>query len=172
MREMGYRKYITAIGIRKDEIDRVNPNHQKERIIYPLISLTPSTKSDVNLFWSKQEFDLKLKSYEGNCDCCFKKSLRKLLTTASENPNLFDWWLELENEFENFLPATRSRKNVSFPIRIFRNNLTSKRILEMSKTFSDFARDESKDIDKYKQLDMFGYDLDTPNGCSESCEAF
>ena len=172
MREQGYKKYFTAIGIRYDEIDRINPNHKKERIIYPFISMYPTKKSDVNLFWSKQDFDLRLKSYEGNCDVCFKKSLRKLLTIANENPELFDWWQDIETEFENFMPKSRSTNNITFPLRIFRDNLSVKQILIMSKEFTHFARDDSKDIDKYKQLELFQYELDVSNGCTESCEPF
>lgn len=173
MRQSGYKNYYTAIGIRADEFDRMNPNHKKERIIYPLISLVPTTKQDINKFWSEQPFDLELKSYEGNCDCCFKKSLRKLLTIAKENPQLFEWWENVEKDFENYIPETRDKSKVQFPLRVFRNNLSAKDILEMSKTFVDVARDDSKDINQYEQLSLFGlFDLDISNGCSESCEAF
>lgn len=173
MRSIGWKKYFRAIGIRIDEIDRINPNHKKERIIYPLVSIKPSRKTDVNKFWINQEFDLQLKSYEGNCDCCFKKSLRKLLTIAKEKPELFKWWADIEKQYENYIPETRKHnKNVKLPLRFFRGSLSVNEILEMSKTFTDVARDDSHDIEEYKQLDLFGHELDTPNGCSESCEAF
>lgn len=174
MRQQGFRKYYNAIGIRIDEIDRVNPNHKKERIIYPLISMFPTKKTDVNQFWINQDFDLQLKSYEGNCDCCFKKSLRKLLTIAQENPQLFEWWQKMEQKYENYIPDSIKKRNhkINLPIRIFRNNLSVAEIIEMSKNFTELARDESKDIEKYKQLLFFNFELDTPNGCSESCEAF
>lgn len=174
MRQLGLKKYYTAIGIRIDEIDRANPNYEKERIIYPLISMFPTKKTDVNKFWIDQDFDLKLKSYEGNCDCCFKKSLRKLLTIAKENPESFEWWKSMEEKYENFIPdSIKNRKhNIKLPIRMYRNNMSVRDIIEASKSFNDLARDDSRDIEQYSQLSLFGFDLDTPNGCSESCEAF
>lgn len=172
MRQIGWKKYYRAIGIRVDEIDRVNANYKKERIIYPLVSMFPSRKQDVNKFWSEQPFDLKLKGYEGNCDCCYKKSLRKLLTIAVERPELFQWWIDMEKKYENYVPKSRNTENVKLPLRFFRGNLSASDILEMSKTFTDFARDDSKDVVKYIQFNLFGNDLDVSNGCSESCEPF
>ena len=66
LRSIGWKKYYRAIGIRSDEMDRVNAKWKKQRIVYPLISWIPTTKLDVNEFWLKQSFDLQLKSYEGN----------------------------------------------------------------------------------------------------------
>ena len=173
MRQIGWKKYHRAIGIRIDEIDRVNPNYKKERIIYPLVSMFPSRKTDINEFWLKQKFDLKLKSYQGNCDCCYKKSLRKLLTIAHESPQLFQWWVEMEQKYQEFIPETRQHnKNIKLPLRFFRGAMSASEILEISKTFSDFARDDSKDVSGYKQYSLFGNDLDVSNGCSESCEPF
>lgn len=89
MRQIGWRKYHRAIGIRVDEFDRMDPNYKKKRIIYPLVSMWPTRKADILSFWERQTFTLKLKSYQGNCDCCFKKSLRKLLTIAALEPGAF-----------------------------------------------------------------------------------
>lgn len=173
MRQIGWKKYHRAIGIRIDEIDRINPNHKKERIIYPLISMFPARKADINEFWLNQDFDLRLKSYQGNCDCCYKKSLRKLLTIANETPELFKWWADMEEKYGNYLPETRKHNTkVKLPVRFFRGSMSANEILEASKTFTDFARDESKDVVQYKQCSLFGNDLDVSNGCSESCEPF
>ena len=170
MRTIGWKKYHRAIGIRVEEFDRINPNHKKERIIYPLISMIPTTKSDVFNFWNNQKFTLELKPYQGNCDCCFKKSLRKLLTIAKEEPKRFDWWVEMENKYENYLPETRKNNpNAKSPFRFFRGNLSANDILEMSKKFTNIIGDERK---QYNQQYLFGFDLDISNGCSESCEAF
>ena len=173
MRQIGWKHYHRAIGIRLDEIDRVNPNYKKERIIYPCISMFPSRREDINAFWAAQDFSLNLKSYQGNCNCCYKKSLRKLLTIAHEEPERFQWWADMEAKYENYLPDSRKNNpKVKFPIRFFRGNLSANEILQMSKSFTDFASDDSKKTNTYKQLSLFGNELDTPNGCSESCEAF
>lgn len=172
MKQKGYTDYYTAIGIRVDEFDRIHSNKEKLKFIYPFVELHPQTKYDVNRFWSNQDFDLELKSYEGNCDMCYKKSLRKILTLAVEKPHLLDWWGEMEKKYENYLPPNRQDKNITYPIRFFRNNLSVSEIREMAKTFKDFARDESKDVQQYEQLSLFNLDLDSSGACSESCEVF
>jgi hypothetical protein len=40
----------------------------------------------VREFFGASRIDLGLKDYEGNCDLCFKKSLKKRLTIIKENP--------------------------------------------------------------------------------------
>ncbi len=87
--ELGRQDYITAIGIRVDEKDR------KKDLFYPLIDLNIDVKV-IRDFWDRQDFDLGLKDYEGNCDLCFKKSKKKRLTILSENPQLGDWWSKKE----------------------------------------------------------------------------
>jgi hypothetical protein len=164
-------EYYRAIGIRIDEIDRINENYKKLKIIYPCISMFPSRREDVNAFWIIQPFTLNLKSYQGNCDCCLKKSLRKLLTIAVEEPERFEWYADIEDEFGMFVPENRNYKPDK-PQTFFRNNLSAMDILEMSKGFKDFARDESGDIIRNEQLCLFGNELDVSNGCSESCEPF
>lgn len=130
------------------------------------------TKDDINLFWSKQSFDLELKSYEGNCDLCWKKSLRKLMTLVSDNPELADWWREMENKYESFTPKSREH-NAKPPYRFFRNNMTIDDIIEESKFPFNKAVDESKiHPQKSMQLSMFNEYLDSNGGCIESCEAF
>jgi len=80
--------YETAVGIRVDEIDRMAHNAAENKIIYPLVSLCPTTKPGINAWWSAQKFRLPLKGYEGNCKWCWKKSLRKHLTLATEHPDV------------------------------------------------------------------------------------
>src|SRR5690606_27296656 len=99
---LAWRDYYTAIGIRTDEIDRVSTNRKKEKLIYPLIEMHPTSKSDVNRFWLGMPFDLEIKSYEGNCATCWKKSLRKLLTIAKHHPERFEWDIEMERKYEDY----------------------------------------------------------------------
>lgn len=177
-RQIGWKKYYTAIGIRKDEIDRMSSARKKERLSYPLVSLHPTTQKQINKFWLNMPFDLKLKSYEGNCKVCWKKSLRKLLTIAKEHPERFKKFAEWEKEFENYIPETRLRKmkerkiEPTLPNRFFRQNLSTSEILKMSKQEFEPVRDESQNIDEHGQTEMFGYNLDLSEGCIESCEVF
>lgn len=163
--------YQTALGIRTDEPKRLNwIAKKKEKFIY-FAELMKVTKSDVNLFWSKQPFDLKIKSYEGNCDLCWKKGLRKLMTITKDKPELAEWWREMDKKYSMFTPKTREH-NAKPPYRFFRDNMTIDDIIEESKFDFKLSVDESKDIDKYNQTSMWDDYLDSNNGCSESCEVF
>lgn len=166
--------YKTAIGIRADEPGRLNYKKAKRKnLIYPLHTMHRTTKSDVNRFWIAQSFDLQLKSYEGNCDLCWKKSIRKLMTIAKDNPEVLAWWREMESKYENFIPQHRKEnKELKIPIRIFRDNLTVEEIEHDAGFPFDPARDESKDVDKWKTVSLWDGYLDPNLDCVESCEAF
>lgn len=167
--QLGWKNYYTAIGIRSDEIDRINPKRKKLRYIYPLITIFPATKYTVNEFWIRQEFDLRLKSYEGNCDLCYKKSDRKLLTLCREIPDRTVWWEEMEDKYSEFIPEGRTCEKT--PIRFYRKNRTIKDLVDLSKLDFVMSKDESK-IVRHEMQTSFIDDLDISNGCSESCEPF
>lgn len=159
IKSLGWKDYYTAIGIRVDEIDRVNSNYKKEKFIYPFVSMKPTTKLDVNKFWLDQDFRLNIKSYEGNCDLCFKKSDRKLLTILKETPDSADWW--------HLMAAKYGKEQYNF----YRQNRSIVELLKQSQSPFIQARDESKDVVRYTQMELFD-DLDIFNGCEESCEPF
>ena len=174
-RSIGWKRYYTAIGIRADEKQRINiGTMKKQRILYPLATWLNITKSDINFFWSKQEFHLQLKSYEGNCDLCWKKSLRKLMTIVSENPHLAEWWRTMEQRYETFIPTSSLHNpKIKIPLRFYRDNMSVDDIIYDASFDFDPAVDDSKIIDNYKQLAFFNEWLDTQEGgCSQSCEAF
>jgi hypothetical protein len=173
-RSIGLKKYYTAIGIRVDEIDRMSVNRDKDRVIYPLIQMVPTTKNDINKFWMEMPFDLQLKSYEGNCDMCWKKSFRKLQTIAIEHPELTEWWIEMEKKYGMYAPEHKMTDKLkeSMPFTFFRENKSMKDIIEMSKTLKKKAEDDSKVSQlSFFDQDVMGY-LDETNGCEESCEPF
>jgi hypothetical protein len=172
-KSLGWKKYYTALGIRSDEPQRLNREKaKKERLIY-FADFLNVTKSDVNLFWSKQSFDLKLKSYEGNCDLCFKKGLRKLMTIVKENPQLTNWWRDMEKKYENFTPERYLHNDkIKMIHRFYRDNMTIDEIIEESNFPFELARDESHDIDKFKQMQLWNNYLDSNGGCTESCEVY
>lgn len=160
IKSLEWKGYYTAIGIRKDEIDRINPNYKKERFLYPLVSLIPSTKLDVNAFWLNQDFTLNLKSYEGNCDLCYKKSDRKLLTILKENQSLSKWWQDMERKYSN-----------CGEFHFYRQNRSILDLIKLAKQPFIEAKDDSMIIYQYIQTELFS-DLDISNGCEESCEPF
>ena len=172
-RSIGWKRWITAIGIRVDEIDRVAPDAKKQRFIYPLVSDIPTRKNDINKFWRDMPFDLRLKTYEGNCDLCFKKSFRKLMTIVNEQPELTQWWKNIELKYSNFIPDTKKHnKLLRPPIHPFRGNKSIYDIIDMAKNTFDYAKDESTYYPEYVQGNLWGVELDISNGCTESCEVF
>lgn len=170
--QLGWRSFYTAIGIRADEPRRLDWKKAiRKKIIYPLATHIHTTKENINSFWMKMPFDLQLKSYEGNCDLCWKKSQRKLMTIAMENPKLLDWWSSMESKYENFVPITRVHNpNIKLPIRFFRNNQSVSDIIEEASFSFELARDESFDVNN--QMMFWDEHLDGNFGCTESCEVF
>lgn len=151
--------YATAIGIRKDEADRVSSKAMENRIIYPLISKWPSTKKDVNEFWDKQPRRLDIKGYEGNCVWCWKKTLRKHYTLMSERPEAYNTPRMLEKNY-----GLSGHNLDGTPRRIFRENrLVADIEREAAKGFEPF-HDENR-VYNDPQLDLAG-------GCGDSCEVF
>lgn len=171
-KSIGWNRYKTALGIRSDEPKRLDwAKRVKHNILY-FAEIMHVTKSDVNMFWSKQNFDLELKSYEGNCDLCWKKAHRKNMTILSEKPELSEWWYEMEEKYQNFTPKSRIKK-AKPPYMFYRDNLSIIDLLDEAKN-TDFekSKDESKHIDLYKQSSLWDTYLDSNGGCIESCELF
>jgi hypothetical protein len=107
--------YYTAIGIRVDEADRINVKAREKKFIYPLVSMWPTNKEMVNEWWSKQSFNLDLKSYQGNCKTCWKKSDKKLFRIANETPEAYSFFNRMEEEHGNgytFFRGNRSTKDI------------------------------------------------------------
>jgi len=115
----GSGNYLRAVGIRADEKHRIG---NKQNHIYPLAEINVDEKFIRN-WWSRQTFDLQLKDYEGNCDLCFLKSERKKLTLLLENPNLAEWWNQMELKYGT------ERQTIFDEQR----NLSIERLLELSK---------------------------------------
>ena len=162
-RSIGWKKgdYVTAIGIREDEMDRVSENRKEEHLVYPLISNRPMTKQKINFWWSQQPFRLELKGYEGNCKTCWKKSDRKLATISLEKPEWFDFFREMEEKYQYHLKKGR---NMDLPIRFFRKSRTVDDIFEIAKK-EGFVSSEDDHV-------VYDPNLDLSNGCTESCEVF
>jgi len=161
LKSLGWRRrdYVSAIGIRADEVHRISSNMVRQRIIYPLIENYPCNKQDIINWWSKQNFNLKLKEHQGNCKWCWKKSKRKLLTLALETPEIFDFPARMENEYGNVGHEKEPRV-------FFRGRESTKDILHQSK-FPFVMFDENPN-----HIDLFKDIIDEPGSCSESCEPF
>lgn len=164
-------KYTLALGIRVDEIDRINPKRKELGIIYPLAQseYKPMTKKQVNFFWEMQPFRLELKGYEGNCITCYKKSDKKLYKLAKENPSAFEFFAKMEEKYGNvngkipkiiyeefsednsLLPSLKKKLEVlpkeEYKNTIFRNFRTAKDILIESKNFTGDVLDDNEETE-------------------------
>lgn len=100
MRARGYEHWTNVVGMRADEPRRVANGRASEgrdrwTLAYPLFD-AGVTVADVAAFWRAQPFDLRLQSYEGNCDLCFLKGFAKRVRIIEERPDLAPWWIDAE----------------------------------------------------------------------------
>lgn len=152
----------TAIGIRFDELRRRNKRADDFGFIYPLID-AQITKDMVLSFWENQPFDLELPGeHYGNCTWCWKKSQRKLMTLAVEQPEIFDFPKEMDRKYE-----THKAKNDAGVRRFFRKNMTADDIFKAAEDPFEPYRD-NHDFDLLSPL--YDHDLDFGGPCSDSCE--
>jgi len=155
VKEIGWKNYYIAIGVRIDEPLRINEKRGKKRIMYPLAELNPTTKRQVSEWWGKQSFDLPIHPDEGNCVNCWKKDFPRLARNYARIPESFSWWERMEKEYGNFNPRGIE---LNPPFNFYRGNhstLDIKKLAEMTQA-------------ELRQLTMF----DKLDGCAESCEPF
>lgn len=145
-----YKDYelIRIIGIRADEAHRKSIHAEAENIIYPLCDEIPFNERMVRMFWEKQSFDLGLKDYEGNCDLCFKKSLKKRLTIIKQNPDSAKWWLEMEQKYS-------SEEVPRFDLR---TNKSIEELVEMAQR--PFTKAQDLHELSQQQCDLFEFETD------------
>lgn len=148
VKSLGWKDYKTAIGIRADEVDRINKNRKDLGLIYPFISDKPTTKQEVSYWWNKQDFRLKLKSYNTNCKTCWKKSDKVLAQIYKENPNYFNFNKKMENEY--------GKGKYTF----FRNGRSTEQLIK------DLEKINSEPKDKHLDLNF------QTNLFSESCDIY
>lgn len=168
-RSLGWKKYYTAIGIRIDEIDRMNSKYKEYKFLYPLIhhDMRPMTKPKINFWWSQQGFRLQLKGYQGNCVSCWKKADNKLYQVARESEHNFDFMGKMELRYGKYMPESRLKlikergELPVFPITFFRKNRSAIDIINESKNEFNKPYD---DATIYPMLGLFDED--------ESCEVF
>lgn len=156
LNEIGWEDYHTAIGIRIDEVDRINETWKDDNLLYPLIQFNPSKKRVVVLWWQGQEFDLEVPVGLGNCDNCWKKDIKTLTSNAKKYPETFVWWQNMTDKYGHFMP--REMKKLLPPFNFYRGNISPNDIFKLAELQAD-------------QLDLFA-NQEALNGCSESCEVY
>jgi len=154
-KQIGWKDYTVAIGMRLDEPARINRTTKKQKLIYPLVDLNPKIKIEIIIWWAQQTFDLNIPDEDGNCDGCYKKSFKKLVRIMVRKPQTFEWWEEMTNKYKSSNPRQGEEK---LPTNFYRGNKSVNDIRELTKL----------SISELKQISMF----EVLDGCQESCEAF
>lgn len=155
LKSIGWKGFYKAIGIRVDEIDRVNPKFKELKILYPLVNEEPTTSQDSKDWFISQGFDLNVHPDSGNCDNCWKKNMNLLCRNAIRIPESFNWWRDMTTKYGDYMPRETKLKP---PFNFFRGNLSSDDIIELSKK------------PKYQITEQA--EKDRLNECHGSCEAF
>jgi len=141
--------FYRAIGIRADEPHRIG---SKKNTFYPLAEMG-FTEEIIRNWWDRQSFDLKLKDYQGNCDLCFLKSIRKKLTILSEDELKAEWWDNMESKYS---------KQYQDKFDVYRN-ISIDELLDKSKRTFRKAMDKHE-ISKQQQT-LFDADIDMEFDC-------
>lgn len=153
VKSLGYKNVIKAMGIRFDERHRESNTAKQQGIIYPLIYDVQVDSSFIRNWWDRQCFDLEIKDYEGNCDLCFKKSLRKRMTLIKEDSKIADWWVKMEERY-----ATDK-----LPRFDLRNHITVEQIIEKAKQPFNMVKDKHE-LEK-QQGSLFDAEMDYETDC-------
>ena len=141
MRVKGYKEWANVVGLRYDEPSRVaKQRKQNDSGKNKWTSLVPLYDNkvmveDVGNFWANNDFDLMLpnnqgKTLAGNCDLCFLKGTRTLITLIKEKPELADWWIEQEEKRKR-LSENEVGKSVS--VSQFNRTRSYKDLVEMAR---------------------------------------
>lgn len=100
MKSIGHDEFETMVGIRADEQRRVAKLRDSK--LTPLAS-AGITQLDVQEFWKKSSFDLSLKfiggiTALGNCDLCFLKGPKQIISLVLDDPERAKWWAAMEKK--------------------------------------------------------------------------
>ena len=161
----GVNNYSISLGIRYDEIDRISKNYKTNNIFYPLFDQKITTR-ERNRFWNEQPIQIKIPAYKGNCDACFEKSKRKLLTIIKEEPETVIWWNEMEKKYSTMPKEGAELYNQYIEnggIFFNRGNESIQQLIEESKLPFRTATDEY-----FYENDLFDQESD----CGKFCVIF
>lgn len=112
MRLLGYEEHDNLVGFRADEPARVakiaaDPSGGTRGVErFAPLARAGITKHDVARFWREQPFDLELSNDggttpDGNCDLCFLKHSKQILSAIAKTPSKAVWWISQEGQIDN-----------------------------------------------------------------------
>lgn len=158
----GLDNYSIAVGLRADEMDRVLKAYFKNNVFYPLLDKGIITKGR-NKFWQNQPIQIGIPAFKGNCNKCFEKSNRKLMTIISEEIESDNWWGNMEKEYGK-IPIDGKPSYNSYAenggMNFYRQNISIEDLVKMAK------KPFSKATDEYiYENDLFDEEGDCGSGC-------
>jgi hypothetical protein len=162
----GRNNYSIAVGLRSDEIDRVRKDYKENNIFYPLMD-KGINKNDRNYFWKDQPVKISIPAFKGNCDMCFEKSNRKLMTIIKEDKKLIDWW---DDMIETYGKKPLTGKP-AYNDMMKDNNVMS--FYRKYKTIQDLVKLAENPFSKSTDEYVYENDLfDNEDECGSGCSAF
>jgi hypothetical protein len=161
----GVDNYSIAVGLRADEFDRIKKDYKTNNTFYPLMERNITTR-ERNKFWANQPIQIKIPAFKGNCDMCFEKSNRKLMTTIIEEPDKAIWWDEMEKKYST-IPIDEKPAYNSYAenggMNFYRDNLSIQDLIKLSKKPFRKATDEY-----IYENNLF----DIEDECGSGCQVF
>ena len=147
----GKGNFTAILGIRADEPNRLT---KKPNIGY-LADICDYEKHDVLDWWERQDFDLDLEEWLGNCVFCIKKSVPKLLLAIKDEP-------ELAEEFAKMIESNEVRKVTEEhgKLIMYRGKNTFRSLMQMA---GEASREDLLERVKASAKSEKG-------SCSDSCE--
>jgi len=160
----GKDNYSVAVGLRTDEIDRRKAtDYRNNNIFYPLVDNNINYR-DRNKFWKEQPIKLGIPAYKGNCDMCFEKSNRKLMTIIKEEPDKMKWWGRMINDYGDKpiygKPSYNELMEENNGQTFYRDYMKISDLVEMAKHPFTKASDEY-----IYESDLFDLEGDCGSGC-------
>lgn len=159
----GLNNYSIAVGMRADEMDRVGKAYKTNNTFYPLLD-NGITSKDRNKFWDKQPIKIEIPAYKGNCDLCYKKSNRKIMTVLKENPEKAEWWNDMTKKYSQISIAGKPSYNAyaeNGGMNFYRQNISLDELIKMSSEPFKMATDEY-----VYENDLFDEEEDCGSGCT------
>ena len=162
----GRNNYSVAVGMRADEMDRVRKDYKINNVFYPLMDRKVSS-NDRNKFWKDKPIQITIPAYKGNCDVCFAKSNRKLMTILKEEPEKSYWWDDMIKKYGTIKLEGKDSYNDLMEVKgtqtFYRGYNTIDDLVEMAK------QPFSKATDEYiYENDLF----DKEDECGSGCQVF
>ena len=162
----GLNNYSIAVGLRIDEIDRVRKDYKDNNVFYPLMD-NKISKKERNKFWDNEPIKITIPAYKGNCDLCFEKSNRKLMTIIKEEPDKAIWWDSMIKKYSHIekenSPSYNDLLKENNGMTFYRGYKTIDDLVEMAQQPFSKATDEYI----YKN-DLF----DLEDECGSGCKVF